>query len=251
MAENIISIEGQDNNKIYALHNNEGNKKLVLHLHGMTHAPQFLLEVTSSEFFVAKGYDHCRPDFYASPEDSRHLENSSLSTHIKDIKSVLHHFKDAYDEIFVTAHSLSGLAMIIANPKGIKAMSLWDPSTDVTNFWKSGPYLTPIPERKQYHLNYGRTFAISEEMVDEIKHYPDEHCQKLASQIKTPTQFVIPEESIFLASPHTSPEVYKDKFKGPFELQRIDTANHGFSKPGNREPLFQKTLQFFNKNDLN
>jgi len=250
MTEEIIKINGQDDNAIYARHNKNGNKKIILHFHGMTHSPDYLLEVTSSEFFVTKGYDHCRPDLYATEEDSRHLENSSLSTHVKDIKSIIKHFKKAYQEVFVSAHSLSGLAMIIANPKGIKAMSLWDPSTDVTNFWASGNYLTPINEINKYMLNYGRSFIISKEMVAENKQYPDKKCKKLATKIETPTQFIIPEESIFLASPHTSPEAYKDKFKGPFDLQRIDGANHVFSNPGNRESLFKKTLEFFQKNSM-
>jgi pimeloyl-ACP methyl ester carboxylesterase len=247
MTETLVNINGQDGNAIWGKLCSEENCRLVVHIHGLTHRMNHLLEVTSSEFFNAKGYDHYRVGLYDTMEGSRKLDNSTLSTHTKDIQSILDHFRAAYDEIFVTAHSLGGLATLILNPQGVKAMSLWDPSFDVTNFLKSASYLTPVPERRQYHLDYGNIFVISEAMVDEMELYPDQQCLKLAKQVETPTQLVVSELGIFNASPHSSPENYRSAFAGEFDLHRVKGANHTFSNRGNREELFAVSLRWFNK----
>lgn len=199
MPEQSIRIQGPDGNGIYGRHRTTGSKKLVLHVHGMTHHAGHLLEVTSSEYFGAHGFDHYRMSLYDRFSDSRKLSNSTLTSHQKDIQATLDHFHGAYDEIYMTAHSLGGLTTVLLNPKGVKAISLWDPSFDVTTFWATGPYLLHIPERKQYQLDYGNAFVISEELVEEIKRYPDAECLNLAKNITTPVQMVIPQESIFLA----------------------------------------------------
>ena len=250
MAEKDLRLDGPDGHGIYGVHSATGNNRLVVHVHGLTHNARHLLDVTSSEFFEENGYDHFRMSLYGREHDSRKLDQSTLTTHDKDIQAVLEHFQNAYKEVFVSAHSLGGLATLILNPKGVKAASFWDPSFDVTNFWASGPYLKHIPERREYHLDYGNIYVLGEAMVEEIKKYPDSKCLELAGKISTPTQLVIPEQSIFLASPHTSPEKYRAAFAGPFDLQQIKGANHTFSNRGNRQPLFKATLDWFNKHSL-
>ncbi len=247
MTETLLRIKGQDDTVIWGKLCAEGHRRLVIHIHGLTHQMNFLLEVTSSEFFNANGFDHYRVGLYEGLRGSRRLHESTLSTHTKDIQSVLDHFCNSYDEIFITAHSLGGLAMLILNPKNICAMSLWDPALDVTNFWKTGDYLTPLPEQRQYALNYGNVFVLSADMVEEMKKYPDDVCLDLARAVVTPMQFVIPERSIFDASPHTSPENYASAFGGAFDLRRITDAPHTFSNRGNREVLFKASLDWFNQ----
>lgn len=242
-----IRIEAYDGKGIYGALSAGGNRRLVVHVHGLTHQAHYYLEVTSSEFFEENGFDHFSPSLYGRMPDSRKLPESTLSTHARDVQAILDHFKGRYDEIFVTAHSLGGLVMLMLNPPGVAAMSLWDPSTDVGHFWSVWPCLTHKPEQGVYHLDYGNVFVLGEAMVEEIKLYPDARCLELARQIATPTQFVIPSESIFLASPQTSPENYRGAFAGDFDLCRIPTANHVFAYRGNRQALFQATLDWFQK----
>src|SRR5437899_2282833 len=122
MTETLVSINGQDGNAIWGKLCSEENRRLVVHIHGLTHRMSYLLEVTSSEFFNANGYDHYRVGLYDNLERSRRLDNSTISTHTKDIQSILDHFRAAYDEMFISAHSLGGLATLILNPQGVKAM---------------------------------------------------------------------------------------------------------------------------------
>ncbi|MGB9153005.1 MAG: hypothetical protein WCD70_07950 [Alphaproteobacteria bacterium] len=247
MTETYMRLDGQDGFGIWGRLCAGGNRRLVVHIHGLTHQMNYLLEVTSSEFFEENGYDHYRIGLYDRAPDSRRLPQSTLATHTKDIQTVIDHFRTKYDEIYITAHSLGALAVLILNPTGVKAISLWDPSLDVTVFWNTGTYLTYMPEYRQYKLDYGNVFVLSEDMVEEIKKYPDAKCLELAAQVTVPTQFIIPDESIFLASPQTSPEKYRDAYKAPFDLQRIKTANHVFSYRGNRQALFQASLDWFRK----
>jgi hypothetical protein len=48
MAETLININGQDGNIIWGKFCSEGNRRLVVHIHGLTHRMNYLLEVTSS-----------------------------------------------------------------------------------------------------------------------------------------------------------------------------------------------------------
>jgi hypothetical protein len=246
MTETLMSIDGQDGNLIWGRLCSVNSRRLIVHVHGLTHTINHLLEVTASEFFPDNGYDHYRIGLYDMLTQSRRLNTATLAAHTKDIQSALDHFRDQYAEIFIAAHSFGGLATLILNPKGVKAISLWDPSLDVTNFWKTSGCLTPIPERQEYHLDSGNVFVISEEMVEEITHYPDQKCLELAALVTTQTQFLIPEQSIFDASPHTSPENYATAFGGAFDLQKL-SGNHLLSTKSERERVFAASLAWFNQ----
>lgn len=99
MPEQVLRIQGPDNNGIYGRLRETGSKKLVVHVHGMTHHAGHLLEVTSSEYFGAQGFDHYRMSLYDRFSDSRKLSSSTLTTHQKDILATLDHFRDAYTAI--------------------------------------------------------------------------------------------------------------------------------------------------------
>jgi len=252
MSEKIIRIQGADQNGIYGRIRETGSDKLIIHLHGMTHNMDHMLEVVSADFLTQHGFDHCRIGLYVRVDDSRSLANSTLSTHVRDIRSALEHFRDTYSEIYITAHSLSALAVLMLCPDdiaNIKAMSFWDPAFDVTHFWSTGNYLQYMPEYKQYQLDYGAVFVLGEEMVKEIADYPDSKCLELAEKCKVPVQMVIPEQSIFLASPHTSPETYKNAFAGPFSLEHIAGTDHRFATEGKQKELLEIVLKYFNSNN--
>lgn len=243
--EKLLHLDGPDGNKIYGKLRSNGHRRLVIHVHGLaSHMDQYL-EIMSGEFFNEHGYDHYRMSFYSELEDSRPFLASSPSTHAKDLKTVIDHFGPAYDNLYLTTHSLGGLVALLANPPCVKAMSLWDPALDITTVWASGPFLKPMPERHEYQVHFGLVYVVGDAMVEDMKNYPDEKCQELAKAVSTPIQFIIPEESIFALSPRTSPENYRRAFKGPFDLQRVARANHLFSNDGNRQDLFKATLEWF------
>jgi len=245
MIEQILRFDSTDGHGIYGklrhAHPQEKSDKLILHIHGMTHSMNHMLEVMAADYFTAQGYDHYRINLYGREKDARNITQSSISTHLDDISRALAYFQDRYEHIYITAHSLGALCMLILNPPNIKAMSLWDPSTDVSHFWDVTDALTHMPDAQAYQMDYGNVFLIGEQMVDEIKTYTDAECLRRAADITTPVQFIIPTQSIFLASPHAAPENYKAAFGGPFTLTQIDKANHTFSDIGNQRALLDKT----------
>jgi hypothetical protein len=253
VTENYLRIEGSDQNGIYGILRvgKTPRDSLVVHLHGLTHTMNHLLEVTSRDYFVAHEFDHYRMGFYDFPKDSRKLSNSTLSTHARDIQAVLDHFKEeGYKQIFVTAHSLAASTMMIFNPSGVTAASLWDPATDVINFWETNRCLTPHEDGGHYLMDYGSIFWIHKDMVEENRLYPHAKCQELVGKITTPSQMIVAEKGIFTFSPGIKPEDFIGKFGGPFGLQKIAGANHTFSLEGNREELFASTLSWFQKYGL-
>lgn len=245
--EKYLRIEGNDKNGIYGKLRTANNRSLVIHVHGMTHNMDGMLEVMSADFFLDHSYDHYRMSLYSRENDSRRLSNSTISTHVSDISFIIAYFHDKYDNIFLSAHSLGALVILALNPTTIKAISFWDPSFDVMHFWSVGNFLTYMPKEKKYQLDYGNVFVISEDMVEEIKKYPDTKCLELAKSVTIPAQMIIPEVSIFSASPKTSPENYRSSFAGDFLLEYISGANHTFSNMGNQKTLLNNTVKWFDK----
>lgn len=245
VGDTYLRINGRDNKGIYGKLRSCKSHKLIIHLHGMTHSMNHMLELYAADYFPPQGYDHYRTGFYPREADARNLATITIADHVSDILKVVEHFSPLYDSLYITAHSLGGLCALIANPPNIKAMSLWDPSFDVTHFWSLSDCLTYMPEREQYQLDYGNVFVISKELVEEFKQYPDEQCLKLAAKVTTPTQLIIPEQSIFNASPHSSPENYRTAFTGKFDLQKMNNANHIFANQGNPQKLMELTSEWF------
>jgi len=250
MIETLMRIEGPDNNGIYGrlCTGEDPQDRLIIHLHGLAHYVDQFLEVTSRDFFVPHGFDHYRIWFCGFPKDSRKLSTSTISTHARDIQTVLDYFKNSgYKQIFVTAHSMAALAIMVSNPSGISAISLWDPSTDVMGFWEGTDCLTPHEDGEHYLLDYGNIFWIHKSLVEECKFYSHSKVQELVCEIKTPTQMITADEGIFTWSANIFPEDFNGKFSGPFELHKTPKACHNFAQMGSRDKLFEKTLTWFQK----
>lgn len=247
MTERYLRIEGPESNGVYGRLRSQNHRNLIIHIHGLTHSMNHMLEVFAADYFPQHGYDHYRIGLYAREQDSRNLIQSSLSTHVQDIRAVLKYFRNYYDNIFISAHSLGALCVLILNPENIRAVSLWDPATDVSHFWSVGNFLTHVPERKQYLLDYGNVFVLGEDMVSQMQEYPDAVCVQMAEDFYAPAQMIIPQETIFLASPHASPDAYLRAFQAKSEIHRMIDANHTFSHQGNPQALLEKTRSWFDR----
>ena len=233
MTETLIAIAAHDKKNIYGvLRKGDKRRRVVLHFHGFTHNKDGYLEVLSADEAGRRGFDHFRCGFYDRLPESRRLNAITLTDHLRDFRSVVDHFAPLYEEIYVSAHSLSGLIALIDGMDGVTKASLWDPSTDVTYFWSQTDCLAPLPGGAEYRLDYGRVFIISARLVEEIMAYPDAVCLSLAEEITCPTQFIIPEQSIFDASPHADPMHYQDALPSGSSVMRLSGADHIFTQEG-------------------
>ena len=225
----------------------KSNENLIIFVHGLTDNEDSYLQVNCSAFFTKYEFDVFRFSFYGTYKKSRRLLQSSISTHVNDLKRILNFFKDKYERIFLIGHSLGGLITLIVNAPFVSAVSLWDPSFDVTFFWTSGRYLTPLPSENAFILDYGVQFLISKKFVDEISYYDNRKCMKIASEFNSPLQLIIPEKSIFFFSPHTSPKQYDSLFQKEYSRVNIVKASHRFTEEGVIEVLLNHSLKWFNQ----
>ena len=225
----------------------DADKKLIINVHGLTQSQWGYLQINCLTTFNEAGYDVFNFSFYDRLPKSRRMSKSTLSTHKDDLERVIAHFRDQYDAIYLTGHSLGGLVTLLLNPADIKAVSLWDPSFDVTHLWAITNCLTHLSDRNAYILDYGAEYVLNADMVEELKDYPNDACLKEAADFSSPTQMVIPELSIFLASPHTSPAQYDEVFTAPYERKTLTQTDHCFYGQGKDQELFAETLSWFNR----
>ena len=124
--ESLKIIDAKDGNKIYGIYRSENNKKLVIHIHGLTAPVDGYVEGVSAGFFLDHKFDHYRVGLYHIGPGSRRLDQSGINTHIIDTEQIYEHFYQEYDEIYVTSHSLGSLVTLIQNPSNekVKAVSL-------------------------------------------------------------------------------------------------------------------------------
>lgn len=230
---------------IYATLTKTGSRHVVIHMHGFTHNRFGYLEILSGEYAAARGYDHLRFSFYETGRNARRLSRITLHQHLEDFEDVVASLADTYDEIFISGHSFGGLIALLACPPQVKAVSLWDPSFDVTYFWGVSKALRCRPDEGICTIDYGRVFVISESLVQQVAQYPHERCIQEARRFASPAQLIIPSRSIFDASPHAHPQDYADAFPEGSVLTQIPDSDHIFSRQGNRDALFQHCYDFF------
>lgn len=230
---------------LYEITSRTSSKGLIINIHGLTHSQWGYLQQNSIPAFNEAGYDVFNFSFYDRLPSSRRLSQTTLQTQREDLERVIEHFKTEYKNIFLTAHSLGALTTLMLNPQGVKAVSLWDPAFDVTHFWSVTKCLTQLPEYNAYKLDYGSEFLISPELVEEIKNYPHKACLELAANFKSPAQKIIPETSIFAASPHISCHEYDTAFTNGYERTTINDTDHCFYGTNKDKELFEYTTKWF------
>ncbi|MET0155513.1 MAG: hypothetical protein ABW189_05355 [Rickettsiales bacterium] len=248
MTETLLSLPAHDGKTIYGVLRRPAHapcRKVALHFHGLTGNKDGYLEILSGNVAALRGYDHFRMGFYDRAPNARRLDGVTLADHVRDFRAVINYFAPLYDAIYVSAHSFAGLVALIDGMKGVKAASLWDPATDVTHFWKTTKSLAPASGGKKYRLDYGRVFILSAPFIDEIARYPDAACMELAKKVAPPTQVIVPEKSIFAASPHADPARYAALLPGNIPLKTIPGADHIFSGEGAADALLNACYDMF------
>lgn len=223
----------------------EEKRPVIVHFHGLTHNRHCYLEILSGEYAAARGYDHLRIGAYDIAPGARRLSEISLQDHVNDYHAVLQHIAARYRRVYVTGHSYGGFTALIAGSDVPAKICLWDPALDVTRFWQASKTLTKSASPGKYDLDYGRVFLISETLVNETAGYPYERCLEAARELPCPARLIIPETSIFAASPHGSPEEIAAACPAGGDVVHIKAADHIFAQPGNRDMLFRASIDFF------
>ena len=234
-----VRIKTSDNHTIYGHLDSEKNDSLVIFVHGLTGRMEEHHYLNAVPVMLESKIDTYRFYFYADgEEDSRKLVNSSLSTHISDLKAVIDNFKPNYKQIYLVGHSFGVLAILGSDLSDISKIVLWDPTTNITSAEeKDGEYIEALDK---YILHWGMEIVVSKEFVNDWINFD---LQGSLKSLTTPCKFIFAGES-------SKFETFKKIFQETntsFEHTVVPGASHGFIEEGTEEKLFQETVNFLIK----
>ena len=220
-AEHKFRIPTGDGHIIYGKLNMaeaEPSKKAVVFAHGLTgHMHQHKYQ-TGRRYFNERGYDVIRFAFYTDEEKARRLPECTLAVHAADLAQVLKHFAAQY-ELYLVGHSYGGLTSIIANPRNVKAISLWDPSVNPYEaVWRQGARYDAV--RDVYILPWRVDVTVGKDMYEESRAYPLEKTCELAGKMAAPVQLALAD------GPGPNRAAINESLKAPKDIHSVKAANH-------------------------
>jgi len=235
--EEFLKIPTNDNHIIYGTLNSYENKKnkLIIFVHGLSgnqHEHQYFNAVP---FFCSKGFDIFRFDLYSRAKNGRQSSESSISTNTNDLNSVISHFKDKFEEIYLIGHSFGCLGIINANLDNIKKTIYWDP----TNGFKSleDKKISYDKNLDKYILHWGYELIVSKELIEEWKE--SYNLKEYSKKLKNNCCFIFSG----LAQKYNTWEPYIKKY----DYKIIKDASHRFIEKGTLNKLYEETLKLIKK----
>lgn len=212
-------------------------------VHGYCGTMNEHLHEEATSFFVERGYDVVR---FNLQSQQYKLRDCTLQTHAHYLLSVLEERCQSYKKRFLSGHSYGGPTIMIAQPKNIAAICLWDPSFNLPELWKVMEYL-------DYDdfcvLNFsGNEVIAGLEMAKEGKsRYKTDECLALSENIGVPVK-------VISASEGEEFEVYKIDEKSWHSSGHKDNcrvvipnSDHNFTKGASRVAMLQGTYDWFEK----
>lgn len=229
--EKFLTVDSDDGHLIYGTLNSYEEKKgkLIIFVHGLSgnqHEHQYFNAVP---YFCSRGYDVFRFDFYGGEDKCRPSSESSVSTHARDLNSVLNNFKDDYEELYLVGHSFGCLAIMNADTKDVKKIVYWDPTC-----WTGSPEdkgLEYNESMDKYILRWGWDAIVSKELVREWMKTDD--VKKYSERLKGDCSFIF--------SGRRRYEIAKDYLEG-CDFSIIGEGGHRFVEEGVLDMLFGETL---------
>lgn len=227
MKELEWAIGTPDGAKIHGVTSLAGEKpaeKAVVMVHGLTGwiadhpAPLAVLH------FLKNGYDVIRFNLYSALPGGRCILDCTLQTHVADLNTVLEQKAGAYRKRFLTGHSYGGPTIMIANPEGVAAVSLWDPSYDLAKMWAGED--APTPYGEHYVLRWGVVPLIGKNMIEQDRRITREDCRALARAAHFPVQVIHAGKGIL----HAYGESWHSHCPQPTDYLLIEQAGHSFEQ---------------------
>lgn len=230
-----ITINLNKKLNLYGILNTEQNDTLIIFVHGLSGKANEYLYFSAAAYFPQKGTDTFRFSLYPKKPDARTLSESSLTTHVHDLKKVVEYFKPKYSKIVLIGHSFGALVILKSNLSDIYKVLLWDPTPECKDITiKNGEYNKALDK---YILHWGMDIIVSKEMVEEWKNI---NIQELVSKLNVPCKFIF-------AGNYNKRVLWASCFKyiqTEFEETSIEGATHEFDEEGIHEKLFAETLDW-------
>lgn len=236
--EKELSIVSNWGFEISGLLANQESSRLIIFVHwlswSMTEAHYF----SAKEYFTKRGFWVFRFNLYASWENYRKLETSTINDHSKDIFNVLTFFASEFQDIYLVWHSLGWPSIIGMEkfPDVLKRIVFWDPAFD------TGKTVLKCFNKNEVYMYIwnGKNIEISSDMYHEFE--KNNHLEILKN---------ISYEASKMHCIYASEARHKDLIPQMENLwittEIISWANHWFTQEGKYEELFERTLYILEK----
>lgn len=221
---------------------NPDNKCFVI-VHGYCGTMYEHLHAEAARLFAERGYDVVR--FNLQSQEHK-LRDCTLQTHAHYLSSVLQERCQSYEKVFLSGHSFGGPTVMIAQPKNITAICLWDPSFNLPELWR---VMEPQELNDFYILNFGGNEVIAglELAKEGMSRYKTEECLELSQNIGCPLK-------VINASEGEEFDVYKIDGKswhssGHKDNNRvvIPNSDHDFTKGNSLSLMLEETYSWFER----
>lgn len=238
--EKEVNIPSFDKKIIYGTLNHQEKKKnqLIIFSHGLTSNKDNHIMCFAARKF-SKEYDCYRFDFYNHKLRARKLIEADVSTHTKDLNSVIKHFSKEYEKIHLVGHSFGGTAIYNCNLEKIDAICLWDTML-IEEESKLDEKYEWNKKLNCYILHQAIDVLISKKLVEERQKQTPEILKK----INKPTLVICAENFKFSKLWESNIKKINSKTK----FIEIKGANHIFSKEKEEKKLLRETLKWIREN---
>lgn len=243
ITETRWSITAPDGATIYGVLNQgkTPSKRAIFMVHGLTgHMYEYQFKYTAD--LLAAKYDVYRFDLYGAEIKARKLLDCTIATHAADLACVVAHFASQYDQIFLAGHSYGGTTIMLANISNITAVSLWDPSFDLTRiagrFAENGQVDSSLRV-----MDWGVARLISQKMQTEAYQLNHEACVALSEKFISPIQVIHAGEAMYVRDGYS----YHSFCPQQKDYAIIDGASHMLCENDSADRLVQETKRWFDQ----
>lgn len=220
------------------------SKWLVIFVHGLTDNFDSHMLPNSAKYFTNKWYTTYRFNLYGERTQERKLGKADLKTHIKDLNTVIKHFKNIKQKIFLVWHSFGWLTILYSNIKNASWIILRDAS--IGSKWLLDD-VTYNPKRGSYIIDRGNGYkhTIGPKMYKDFLISPKEHLKQV-KKIHTPIKIICAERGLETWMEYNRATYYKSA-NDPKELVIISGARHHFKETWAEKKLFNETYKRIKK----
>jgi predicted nucleic acid-binding Zn ribbon protein len=131
---------------------------------------------------------------------------------------------------------------MLANPKNITAVSLWDPSFDLSHVQKEFSK-NFVSSGEHYTVNWGTSYLISKAMYDEAGKLDETACSDLAKKFSAPVQVVHAGDGFYVNSDKSY-----HSFGNSQNIREVVAGTvHCFYEGNSCDDLLSKTKKWFDR----
>lgn len=236
--ERKVKIQTQDNHIIYWTLNSTkvSSLKLIIFIHWWTGNQNEHQYFNAVPFFTKKGFDTFRFDLYSDEENARQFSECSIRIHAKDLTTIIEHFKNSYEEIFLVWHSLGAPTILYTDLSFISKIVLWDPTKGMESLEEKWCFYEEWIGK--YILRRWIEVLIWQEMINDWKDVSN--LDLMVEKITKPCKFIFAWNSEII----DAWQPYFQRIKVPFSSINIKWASHCFVEEWTERKLFKETLRW-------